>query len=421
MIKELRIPLLDMILCFSDAMDLISPAIVDHHKRVAYIAFRIANEMGMPVKLQSDLLLAGALHDIGALSLKERLDNLDFETDNPHGHAKVGYSLLKNFERFAHISKTIRYHHVCWDEVDNNSFCKKDVPISSYILHLADRISVLIKPNEDVLGQVKEITDIINRNSGRMFKPDMVEAFNRLALREYFWLDIVSPSINSILGHLSTQVSIELDLESLNQLAKMFCQIIDFRSRFTATHSSGVAVCARMLGRLIGFSERECKMIGISGYLHDLGKLAVPSEILEKPDKLTVEEMNIIKGHTYHTYRVLEPIKGLDIINAWASFHHERLDGRGYPFHHKGEDLVLGARILAVADTFTAITEDRPYRKGMDSDRALKVLQDMAGNKALDQNIVSMLKVNYGIIDKARKKAQEEARRNYEKFWNRIK
>jgi putative nucleotidyltransferase with HDIG domain len=410
-----------MILCFSDAMDLISPAIVDHHKRVAYIAFRIANEMGMPVKLQSDLLLAGALHDIGALSLKERLDNLDFETDNPHGHAKVGYSLLKNFERFAHISKTIRYHHVCWDEVDNNSFCKKDVPISSYILHLADRISVLIKPNEDVLGQVKEITDIINRNSGRMFKPDMVEAFNRLALREYFWLDIVSPSINSILGHLSTQVSIELDLESLNQLAKMFCQIIDFRSRFTATHSSGVAVCARMLGRLIGFSERECKMIGISGYLHDLGKLAVPSEILEKPDKLTVEEMNIIKGHTYHTYRVLEPIKGLDIINAWASFHHERLDGRGYPFHHKGEDLVLGARILAVADTFTAITEDRPYRKGMDSDRALKVLQDMAGNKALDQNIVSMLKVNYGIIDKARKKAQEEARRNYEKFWNRIK
>jgi len=157
-------------------------------------------------------------------------------------------------------------------------------------------------------------------------------------------------------------------------------------------------------------------MMKVAGHLHDLGKLAVPAEILEKPAKLTEEEFDIIKSHTFYTYSILETISDLDVINAWASFHHERLDGKGYPFRHKGEDLSLGSRIMAVADVFTAITEDRPYRKGMTSDRALQVLQQMAANSALDSGIVSLLTLHYNEIDSMRIDAQTAAMEEYQQF-----
>lgn len=414
MIKELRIPLFEMIMCFSDAMDLISPAIVDHHKRVAYISFSMAAELGLSADQQNDLLVAGALHDIGALSLKERLDALEFEVSDAQRHAEVGYLLLNNFDAFSNIAKLVRYHHSHWS--DNSS---EDL-LGGHIIHLADRVSVLINKQEDILGQSKRIIAEVEKHSGTMFKPELVDAFKSLAAKEYFWLDVASASITSVLAHKSKLVSLELNLEKLCKLAGMFCQIIDFRSRFTATHSSGVAATSEALAKLIGFSERECQMIKVAGYLHDLGKLAVPSEILEKPGKLTEFEVSIIKSHTYYTYSILASIKDLEVINEWASFHHERLDGNGYPFHHKNEDISLGARIVAVADVFTAVTEDRPYRKGMDSDTALRILQQMGENQALDLNIIQSLRHHYDEVNRIRINAQNEACENYQRFWSQL-
>jgi len=155
----------------------------------------------------------------------------------------------------------------------------------------------------------------------------------------------------------------------------------------------------------------------IAGYLHDLGKLAVPSEILEKPAKLTEDEFNIIKSHPFYTYRILETISDLDVINIWASFHHERLEAKGYPFHNKGEDLSLGSRIMAIADVFTAITEDRPYRKKMTSDEALQVLREMAENSTLDSNLVSTLRLHYDEVNSLRIAAQAAASKECQEFW----
>ncbi len=85
-------------------------------------------------------------------------------------------------------------------------------------------------------------------------------------------------------------------------------------------------------------------------YLHDVGKLTIPSRILDKPGKLTREEMEIMRGHTYHTFHILNNGGSMPQVAEWAAFHHERLDGTGYPFHHGGKNLTLGARIMAVAD-----------------------------------------------------------------------
>jgi HD-GYP domain-containing protein (c-di-GMP phosphodiesterase class II) len=205
-------------------------------------------------------------------------------------------------------------------------------------------------------------------------------------------------------------------MPSLLALTRVLAHIVDFRSRFSATHSSGVSAAASSLAKFAGFTKRECAMMEVAGYLHDIGKLAVPTEILEKPDKLTETDFNIIRRHPYATYHALENISGFDTINAWASYHHERINGTGYPFHLKGENISLGSRIMAVADVFTAITENRPYRKGMTDDAAVHVLQQMSDNSFLDSELMTLLKAHFNDINLSRGMAQAAAIEAYEQF-----
>jgi len=209
-----------------------------------------------------------------------------------------------------------------------------------------------------------------------------------------------------------------IDLETLRCFAKVVAQIIDFRSRFTATHSSGVAAVASELAAIIGLPERECKLLEITGFLHDIGKLAVSNEILEKSGPLDNEEFNSIKKHTYYTYAILNKIDGMENIAAWAAYHHERQDGNGYPFHVKGGDFSKLARIIAVADIITALMENRPYRVGMNKGRAVKVLCSMAENGGIDKNITKLAGAYFSFINEARIKAQKRAQREYEVFYN---
>lgn len=411
--KRLRISLFEMTMCLSNAMDMVSPYVVDHHKRVAYIASSIAAEMGLPEKERENLILAGLLHDIGAFSLKDRLDALNFDSDYSHKHAELGHRLIKTYKSFAKIAPLIRFHHVPWDNGRGNSFAGEPVPLSSHILHLADRIAVRINLKENILEQTKDITKKIKGGSGEKFVPELIDTFVDLSKKQYFWFDIASPLISQILVKKMSLTAIELGINGLLSLTKLFGEIIDFRSPFTATHSSGVAASAVSMAKLTGMTEEECIMMKIAGYLHDLGKLAVPSEILGKPGKLMKKENNIIKNHPYHTYRILDNIRGLETIKLWASFHHECLDGRGYPFHLRDENIPHGSKIMAVADVFTALTEDRPYRQGMSKKRVIRTLRGMAKNLSLDKDIVEILIRNYDDLNDSRLTAQAEESREY--------
>jgi len=414
MSSDPKIKLFDLVGCLSDAMDFIDPAVVSHHKQVASIAYRIAVEMGLPLAAQKDIVLAGALHDIGAFTLKERRDILAFEMDNPHPHAERGYALLRSFKPLTNIAPMIRFHHRPWDHGSGAAFNGQQVPVASHILHLADRVAVLIQKKYEVLRQVPSICRRVGDEADKMFMPDAVDAFNNLASKEYFWLDIVSPSLQTGFSQKFRQETIGLTSEDMVSFSRLFSRIIDFKSSFTATHSSGVSAVAVRLSRLLGFTEADCRLMQIAGYLHDLGKLAVPSEILEKPSRLQNNEFNVMRHHTFYTYRILEAIPQFQVINKWASFHHERLDGSGYPFHLTSKDIPRGSQVMAVADVFTAITENRPYRRGMTRKDAVKVLDNMAQNSALSKEIIAVVKANYGEVDAARRKAQASASTDYE-------
>ena len=191
---------------------------------------------------------------------------------------------------------------------------------------------------------------------------------------------------------------LSINLSDICTIAKLFRNIIDFRSRYTATHSSGVAECAACLSRYFGFTATEIEMVEIAGNFHDIGKLVIPNSILNKKGRLTKKEIALIKQHPYHTFTILNTIGGLQDIAEWAAFHHEKLDGSGYPFHHLKKKISTQARIIAIADMFTAMAEDRPYRKGLKKKDLISQIQKEADVGRFDRQIVSHLFENYDDI-----------------------
>ena len=406
-----EIPIYDFVYAISEAVDMVSPVLNRHHKKVAYVAYRIAQEMLVSGQEIQDIVLASMLHDIGAFSTGERLKLLaiDCQETECKGHAMMGYNLLKGFAPLAKAARLVKYHHTDYEKSSYN------IPMGSCIIHLADRICVLFDEKREILSQVPVVLEKIAQQNHK-FHPETLFAFGSLARLEYFWFEALSPSFGEqVLKRILFSKKI-VKLETLRDFAKVVAQIIDFRSRFTATHSSGVAAVAMDLADISGYSEGECKMMEIAGFLHDLGKLAVPNDILEKNGKLEKEEFNAIRKHTYYTHAVLSKIEGLEHIATWASHHHERQDGNGYPFHVKDEDFPSLARLMAVADVFTALTEDRPYRLGMDRANASEVLFDMAGNVGIDMNIVKLANKNFYRLNDTRLMAQAEARNEYKNF-----
>ena len=415
--------LFEMFSCMSSALDLVSPSIVNHQKKTAFMAQAIGKEMGLDKHRLSTLVLSGILHDCGALSLRTKLDCLAFESDksDPGHHAEYGYGFLRRLEEMfpeladLDLARTVRYHHNSWNYGKGTRHNGEEVPLESNIIHLADRVEVLVAQGQDILLQSADIRQRIRAKSGRLFSPEVVEAFEEASLKESFWLSMPYPEhlekqLKQGSGHLP---KLRLDTGGIQKLAKVFGQIVDYRSSFTATHSSGVAAVSRFLAESAGFAGNQVKLMEVAGHLHDLGKLAVPKEILEKPGPLDLAEFNIMKAHPFHLTRLLGGIPALKQVVDWAAHHHEHLDGAGYPNRLKAPELSLGARIVAVADVFTALTEDRPYRAGLSAKQAVNELFMMVRNKKLDPTIVEMVNRNQEEISNLREVTQKDSSCDY--------
>lgn len=408
--------LFEIILGLSEALDLVSPIVANHHKRVAYIAGAIAKKLGLSETIKRQLILAGAVHDIGGLTVEERLTALRFEDELAREHAEIGYSLIKIFDPLKPVAEIVRYHHLPWNYGKGCLHYDNPVPKEAHIVHLADRISVLISDPNLVLETAPKICERIAAKKGSAFVPEYVDAFLELAQKESFWLDIVSTSLDKILSKELENVTLELSLDELVDISRIFSRIVDFRSPVNAAHSSGVASSAELLSNKLGFSETKSTLMLVAGYFHDIGKLAVPPAILEKPGKLTKEEFLVIKRHTYYTYSILDNIKAFDDIKKWAAYHHEKLDGTGYPFHLTAKDLPFESQIMSVADVFTAVTEDRPYRPGMKKEEVINLLNKMVKNNALNGDVVSVLINNYDEINQGRTLRQKQSLKEYNLF-----
>jgi putative nucleotidyltransferase with HDIG domain len=166
-----------------------------------------------------------------------------------------------------------------------------------------------------------------------------------------------------------------LNLGALTALARA----VDAKSSWTAGHSERVTALAMKIGRAMGLPGEELDNLHRGGLLHDLGKIGVPGAILDKPGKLTDQEFAVIKSHPERGASILEPIPAFRAILPIVAQHHEWVNGRGYPRGLAGDEISRGARILAVADVYEALTTDRPYRPGWQPHRAFSYLEEGAG------------------------------------------
>lgn len=358
----------NLLLSLSDAMDLADPSIALHQQRTAFIAWELGKAAGLAKEAVERLFVSGLLHDIGALSLEEKISIHQFEAAAPEIHCARGETLLQSVPWLRPAARLIRFHHRGWQRWDEP--ISSPLVLESQVLFLADYLERSIHRGVYILHQDEHLAGKIAALSGTAIHSDVVDVFRDASRREEFWLDLASPRLYSLLLHNGPYRLMETDLDFVVTIGELFRNIIDFRSRFTSTHSSGVAECAAALSGLFGFSDAETGLMRMAGNFHDIGKLAVPNAILNKPAKLTKKEYAVMRQHTYYTFSVMKTIGGLQHIAEWAAFHHEKLDGSGYPFHYKADRISTGSRIMTVADIFTALAEDRPYRKGMSGARS---------------------------------------------------
>lgn len=402
----------NLLITLSEATDLSSHSIFQHQHRTAYIALEIANNAGIKGSLLEDIFTASLLHDIGALTVEERIMLHNNEAEDEELHTVRGEFLLSRIPWLKGISKIVRNHHRDWKDWDES--LENPVVTAAQIIYLSDYVERQIDRKRYILHQTDDILEAVRKLQNSQVNKKIVSYFIDVSKREDFWLDLVSSRLQSILLYHGPFHNRSVNLNDILLISNLYRDLIDFKSPYTATHTSGVAECASKLSELFGFAEVDIKHMKIAGNFHDIGKLLIPNSIIEKPGRLTAHEFAVMRCHSYYTYHTLDSSGGLHRIAEWAALHHERLDGSGYPFHYKGNEINTGARIMAVADKFTALLEDRPYRKGMDRNQIYQIIKSKADNKLLDKKIVDLLFDNFNEIYSHVKENQAAAKHSYD-------
>ena len=180
---------------------------------------------------------------------------------------------------------------------------------------------------------------------------------------------------------------------------------LEARDSYTQGHSERVAKLSMRIAEELGLPEEDRKEIYSAALLHDIGKIGVRDEVLLKPGRLTPEEMNIIRGHPIFGDAILGPLKFLGKVAGMVRHHHERWDGNGYPDKLKGEDIPLASRIVAVADSFDALTSDRPYRDRKTLGETLRIVEEESGRQ-FDPQVVRAL---FGVLGDSKTGGEEIA------------
>lgn len=232
---------------------------------------------------------------------------------------------------------------------------------------------------------------VVNKDLQYLVQHDPFERSATAIQREcefgHFESGLVEAAANAISAHARNSSLLRQKELLFEGAIRSLVNAIDAKDSYTCGHSDRVAEYAREIARTMGMSETFCEQIYMTGLLHDVGKIGVPDDVLQKPGKLTDEEFDSIKQHPVIGHDILRHLGEFDYVLPGVLHHHESIDGSGYPDGLVGEEIPLMARILAVADAYDAMTSDRPYRAGMPTARAEKIINDGAGHQ-WDRNCV---------------------------------
>ena len=212
--------------------------------------------------------------------------------------------------------------------------------------------------------------------AGNWFDPALCSAFADVAKDADFWLALGAPDLQQTVISLAPERDGEtVDEDYLDEIAAAFADVVDSKSPYTAGHSDRVALFTDMIAEELGFLPERRRFLKRAALLHDIGKLGVSNQILDKAGKLTEDEWLAVRQHPAQSRVILGRIEAFRELARIAGDHHEKLDGKGYPRGISGNEICLETRILTVADIFDALTAERPYRAAMPVSQALEIMR----------------------------------------------
>ncbi len=366
----------------SYALDVAEKTYFSHAKHVAYMSVMIAKELNFTVKDQKDLYFAGLLHDIGASNTYSMLH-----------HCEVGKEIVSKLPLNDAISDYVYYHHENFDGSGPFGIKGDAIPVLAQIINISNSFDIHFRNLKNIgLDEFKKMKLWISDNKN-LYSPIIIEAFSNLIEKEFILLDYFNYEFNSVLTNKIDVQGIDLDYDDVVAYARAFSQIIDNRSPFTYRHSKGIANLVNKIILELGYDSEIQKKMYIAALLHDIGKLIIPNRILDKEGKLDAKERYEINKHTYYTRWILNQIEGFEDITNYASNHHEKLNGKGYPLCLDASEIGELERVMAICDIFQALTEDRPYRKTMSLEKVWSIIDAMVDRNELDRGLVEKIKV----------------------------
>jgi HD-GYP domain-containing protein (c-di-GMP phosphodiesterase class II) len=423
-----QIKMSEVISALSYALDITEGQPQGHAARSCMLGMRLARQLRLPTQTSSALFYALLLKDLGCSSnaskmcylfgSDERAAKRDIKTVDwsnmsrsfsyvvshiaPEGSllskaarlARVAIGGVKQAkelvalrcERGAKIARelelpdetaaAIRALDEHWDGSGYPDNLRGDqIPLLARILGLAQTAEVFVRENGIDAAMAMAI-----QRCGTWFDPELVEIFLNLRNDTQFWNEFRDGDPRTRVTDYEPEDQILCaDEISLDQIARSFAQVIDAKSPWTFKHSEGVADISVGIAELMGYDRPQCRHIRRAALLHDIGKLGISNLILDKPGKLTPDEMTEMKKHPRYTYEILCRVSSFRAFADLAACHHERLDGKGYYRGLSASELTTPVRILAVADMYEALAARRPYRQDLSHEEVMTILTKNAG------------------------------------------
>lgn len=369
----------------SEALDCIEQeflGVTNHHaKRVALLCDRMAEHLELSGEEKNAVFIGALLHDSALNEHREAYLSEVVPISALKGHCIAGEDNLRLIPGVVSCNFVL-YHHENADGSGPFGKTAGQTPLGAQLIHIADQLDRCHPLSDPKQAPLHILREYIERNRDTLFASCVCDAMLHILSEEL--LNALSDQCIEAVPTSITDHPCQTDLRALSAL---FARIIDYKSPFTKNHSIGLAEKAERMAHYYHWDESTVEQLYCAGALHDVGKLMVDRDVLEKPGKLDKKEYQHIQSHAYETFRLLSKLEGLEAITHWASRHHEKLNGTGYPFGLSASQLDEKSRLLACLDIYQALTEDRPYKAGMSHAKAMSILQELAEKGELDCEI----------------------------------
>jgi len=370
----------------------------NHGKRIAVLCAKMGTALGKTPQEITALAICALLHDSALTEyiLSERKEGTHDTAMKKH--CEIGQRNVDDLCFETNVKDFVLYHHERADGTGPFGIREGEGPLEAELIAIADSLDVTYHFQRLETEKLPVIRNVITQEIGKRYSKKAAELMLKI-------LDV--PTLLSLKDDVIKQTAlqvlfpwtVDIQTETIFGLSRFIARIIDYKSAFTEKHSTQIANRAWFMGKYYHYEPEEHAQLYLAASLHDLGKLAVPTDILEKPGRLTDEEFKIIREHVYLTWELLNDVEGFETICKWASNHHEKLDDSGYPFGKKAPELDFNSRLLACIDLYQAISEERPYHPRRNHSDTMKILYEMTDTGKIDKDIVKDIDVALAPFD----------------------